>query len=1199
MSICSSLTQGILAFNISDLIPNGYINTIDVDRKNKTITMLPSDRMTVELQYSVTANTGTTLNDLSGGNTGGLGGLGGGAGSGIGQSIGASLQGDFEPTQSQFIFHICEAKTVLNKEITLTQDMINNGIIQDNSYIIGVFSITREKIDFSEEQIASLGRAGSDENGASPDSSGLIQTENAVKDNLFIEIIRDSRKYLYRADNFSGDNCFVNGSPDDLTDKKIRFKSQFKEEDNQKPFKVGDIIYITYIISTKDILRHAMYVSSFFYLFPGPYVTRIGQDRIKSWNFKPFSFLVFKKNDNLLPNIYDIKKYEEDYVFYQEKLNNSSLNDTERLNIEKERDAKLLMEKIECQRLTQSFWDSGLNLPYIKGFYIADKRGIFKISVDVGYSAELIIQSNKIKDQSWWNSFINDLISNNYGFSDGQIDFSNIESLKSLLQKGFVFDVSDHVNSCLSDNDKFGYQKDLAEALLKISSFDSKDPNSGLGCSNLDLEKNNINGKNLYDGSSVKFDFNKMSSILSGAYFVRDCNVIFNQDNIFNQGSSFLQADMFVRTPVFFNKFSSNSRIYMERFSPYLGLSPDGGIWVTTNAVSGDNISSYNHPSKKIASLVFTETSSQTLNYQILDDGIFRYDFEHLKEKISNNNNRKSVEDVSSLDIKLIGYDKILGNAPGHSFGIEVTKEMGKFRRGLTKDFYSKTFLPFIENEGYVSVSGLFDKRLKSLNIYYNYKKEPDQKDELYLYIVFPNKKAIIDNISLNKFEYSNRENIVSIHGGYYNDNSLIIKGEGLNFVNITKIEAVFLNEDSYSLNKVYAGISSTVFDKNGNWYIFYEDNQNSFEEYKTYNSSLDENGNVILDSSFTEISCIVSYDMGETWYDFKSVVRTVGNDSVRYPYAIMDNKNDIVHLFYIINDCLCHVSFNIKLFNLEDSFIRYRRPSKIGEKTDDNFGIDFFSENGRSIRKSISSVIVGDLNSDFLSYEMAVSQKRIKAGLTPRFSVISSKNIYNQKYDSNFVFDSYAPMIDRRGNLKVFYCQNDKMYIRSSFNDGCDWYSFGLEGFDLHKHSLNSQSSSIQFLSCVYKYQNDLIQLFYIVDNMIVAKFIENNIFDTNNSDLISKIYTSSFETVFIVGSIDQNVKQIMLSKDSIVLFPYYKEYIDYFNENFGVQVSNVTGFSFASGFDRFFYRNSNGYVSAFTLTSASPVLDTRLSYE
>jgi len=1198
MSVCSSLTQGILAFNISDLVPNGFINAVDTDRKNKTVKMLPSDRISVELQYTVTANTGTTLNDLAGGNTGGLGGLGGGAGSAIGQSIGASLQGDFEPTQSQFIFHVCDSTTILNKEIILTEEMISSGIIHDNSYIIGVFSITREKIEFTQEQINSFGRAGSELNGASPDINGLIQTENFVENNLFIEIIRDERKIIYRADNYIGGNCFVNSSRDDLTDKNIRFKSKFKKEDNQKDFVPGDKLYISYIISSKEILRHAIYVSSFFYLFPGPYAARIGQDRIKSWNFKPFSFLVFKNKSDVLPSPYDIRSYENDYLFYEQKLSDKSLSDSQRLSLEKEKNSKLLMEKIECQRLTQSFWDSGLNTPYIKGFYIADKRGIFKVSVDNGYSADIIIESSKIRDQSWWTSFITDFINNNYGFTNGEIDFSNIESLKSVLQKGFLFDISDHVNSCLDDNKKFGYQKDLAEALLKISSFINKD-NSGLGCSNLDFESNNVKGKELYDGSSVKFDFNKMSSILSGAYFVRDCNVIFNQENLFNQGSSFLQADMFIRTPIFFNKLSSKSRIYMERFSPYLSLSPDGGIWVTTNAVSGDSISSDVNQNKKTGIVVFTETSSQTLNYHILDDGIFRYDFENLKEKITNNHNKKEVENVSYLDIKLIGYDKILGNVPGYSLGMEITKEMGKFDRNLNKEFYSNSVLPFVVSGNDVIVGGISDKRIKSLKLYYKYIKEPQQKDEVSLFIVFPNKKAIIDNIILNKYQFDSDELYISFNVGYYNDNSFVIKGEGLKFVKITKIEAVFLKEDSYSLNKVYAGVSSAVIDSNGNWYVFYEDNQVSFEEYNTYNSSINEEGNFLSDSSFLEISCLVSYDNGETWYDFKGIVRTASNEVIRYPYAVIDKNNNVVNLFYIINDCLCHTSFSVKLFNKADSFIRYRRPLKIGYNTSDDFGIDFFSQDGRSMRKSISNIIVGDINSDFLSSEIDISKNRIKNNLNPRFRVVSSNNLYNEKYDSNFIYDFYSAMIDRQNNLKIFYCQNNKMFMKSSYTGGIDWNSFGIDGFDFHKYNNNSESSNIRFLSCIYKEKNDYVQFAYIVDDILVVKFIHNDILSSNDKDVLSKIYSLDFENIFVVGSIDQKIKQQILSDDSFLLFPYYENYIDYFNENFGIQISNISGFCFSSGFDRFFYRNSNGYVSAFTLTSASPVLDSRLSYE
>ncbi len=155
---CSSLTQGTLAYNNIDLIPNGFINEFDEDRTGNQIRQLPSSRMQVELQYSIRSDvTGTSLNNLSpGGNAGFLlGGLSAGAGFVLGAAIGCTLVGDIEPTRSTFVFHVCESVTKLNREIELTEEMLTkatfetDGLLEldfDNEYLLGVLGVTKDPI---------------------------------------------------------------------------------------------------------------------------------------------------------------------------------------------------------------------------------------------------------------------------------------------------------------------------------------------------------------------------------------------------------------------------------------------------------------------------------------------------------------------------------------------------------------------------------------------------------------------------------------------------------------------------------------------------------------------------------------------------------------------------------------------------------------------------------------------------------------------------------------------------------------------------------------------------------------------------------------------------------------------------------------------------------------------------------------------
>ena len=491
---CSSLTQGTLAYNNIDLIPNGFINEFDEDRTGNQIRQLPSSRMQVELQYSIRSDvTGTSLNNLSpGGNAGFLlGGLSAGAGFVLGAAIGCTLVGDIEPTRSTFVFHVCESVTKLNREIELTEEMLTkatfetDGLLEldfDNEYLLGVLGVTKDPIELTEDELAALGAGNEAIRGHNITQEGLIEADfqnydSTSSDNFFTEIIRDERKFQYRADNdISGDppagaNAFVSASPDDITDSKLKFVLPIFDTGTQigpsatgGQFKPGDKIYVSYVGVSKRILRQAIFCSSLFFLFPGFKTERIGEDQVKAWNFRQYSFRV-NKDVSLKANLEDLQ--------HDDRIN----ADPELTEEEKEQQRRL--EFIEGQRLVEALNDTKNQTPFIRGIYFADIRGILSFDLTAGGEPDLLVPAAEIQDQVWWQSFINGLIDFGPGFdSDGNFDPE--EPGSNRLLKGFVFDVSNHVNSVCYDNDKFGYQRELASALADVSKLDSETPGTGL-----------------------------------------------------------------------------------------------------------------------------------------------------------------------------------------------------------------------------------------------------------------------------------------------------------------------------------------------------------------------------------------------------------------------------------------------------------------------------------------------------------------------------------------------------------------------------------------------------------------------------------------------------------------------------------------------------------------------------------------------
>lgn len=1220
MSRCAPFVQGVLAYSNSDLISNGFIPRTGTAR-DREVRVIPASRMAIELQYSVRSRvTGTTLNNLVGG--AGLGGLlgtlGGGAGFILGQSLGASLIGDLEPTQSTFIFHLTEADTRINRAITVTEEMLraarsSGGVIRHrvNDYIIGVLGVTRTPIVFTNEEQENIGAATGARRGWSVTQDGAVLAsfgdfDPSSERNLFVKRVIDERKFDFRGDNYLSNDesqVFINNGEDDLTDRIIEIKfPQYllatgnrepgdplpsnKEEAEKAPLVAGDRIYITYSAATNRLIRQAILVKSFFFLFPGGIVERIGEDEVQAWNFRPYEFKVLK-NHNVKFATNPVRANIRDLQRDETILKDETLTD-------EQKSRQLRTENIESMRLVEVLNNSRTNRPFIKGFYAIDIRGIISVSgLKTGSErVDVLIPAQSIRDQQWWNSVIGSFDLNRPGYTNGElVDPSRANS----VLRGFVFDVSNHVNALCFDSEKLGYQRELAEAISRVSRPDPEDNTKGVGFPNLDLIYNRLPDRNKYDLSSAVFEPMRMSSIEGGSYFVRDCNKFFTNQTV--------QADMFIRTPFFFDNFGERTRVYVERFTPQFPMERDGGIWVfSTPSTSIDQSMTVDeHPYNKLSYLVFNADNADgdsTLRYFKFEDNILRnqlYRTELDPIAIDRIHEKSNIDEVTQDSVKVLGYDFILGNQPGYSGGREISTDKGKIALGkrTASDTYEIKSLDFVQNseEPTVTVSGLMGAKTTSIKIKYGIKPGFLRNPNRLMSLIFPNEGNVIDNIAVPWVGDSTSfgEYTIVIDTRNHSDELFRLNGDVVRYMDIRAIDAVVFKEEAYQQCKVVSSISSTCFDKSGNWFLFYEDDLAFEGEYgdQPIEIGIEEN---------KEISCLFSPDEGDTWIDFKGIVQTFGNEKISDPLVISNQSTNSIHLFCIINDALVHKSISPKLFDASDAFKAYRRPLAFTEGTDELAGLSHFTEDGIQLRQSPLNIVIGNVRGEYLSRQLSISSSRRLNNLFPRITL----NGDLRDFDEGFASQDYFVFQDKKGSLNVVYAANGAVFVRTSNDEGRTWEEVYKEETDIfiHKNSSIQEAREVSHIGGVYDPKTGNINIAYIVDEMMFYKSFDGS-FLTKDYEFLRQLnegkMKGSLSPIFIVGNIPDELRSSIASGDPTFKFPYPRSSTDIFNENMGISSVSPVGYVSSSGITRMFYKDSFGNIRGLCFEGSQVQLDTK----
>lgn len=1021
--------------------------------------------------------------------------------------------------------------------------------------------------------------------------------------NHFDSIVRDERKNRYRADNeFDRDkgHVFWNGNTDDLTDKKIRFVLSNEDPNAVGPpnlLKEGDKVYLSYSAAINPIFRHATANITNFFLFPSQDAYQLPPlDLVKEWNFKKFAFKV-RKDPTRRAALSDIANDAA-----VEKEITAAQNDASLTGPEKERKiaqfrTRILLDQIESQRLIESKLEKANRNPIIKGCYFADSRGLLFLDFKESNQPELLVPRSAIADQAWFDSFIEELALTGAMDDNGQLNLSNANNT---FFDDFLFDVSDHVNMIHYDNEKFGYERRFAKAISRCSVFNKNTTGTGVGAPNLDFVKNKTVGRDDYDLTSAKFD----SVPMQGTAHLFSCNVTFVYDLGFcNKGT--ISADMILRTPTFIAPMTKKTRIYVEQFSAQYALRKDGAIWVGTKPAFQENYGVTTDPKRDFGFVVYPDTANGVTKYRAFDNGTLNKELSELSYKLpSTGHSLPPIDDsLTEESIKRGGYDHLLGDQPGYFKGSEITTEDAQILMNkVSPSIVSVDKLPLIKSNetGRLSINGKPDRRIRKITITYypNSADFLDNKERL-LSFVFPNSKVVVDNIGVPyQGLLSSTPRKITANVRYVNDETWFIDGSILKNMEILSVEAESISEEDYAKYKIGASVVSTCFDPSGNWLIFYEDSKGN--EGSTINNGFNADGSHLQgplernlpglsDSAATEISCLFSSDYGSTWFDFKAIVRTVAGETVGAPYAFVDYFTRKVHLFFVLNNTLMHKLIDTSLFDCEDAFLGYKRPLRFDQTTEKGYGLYHFTPGGQTIREATSSIVVGNLNGDYLENEVEISKEMKKQGRTDA-RIISAGDYTN--YQEGFAEIDYFAFKDGAGQLKVMFVSNGKLYCRNSSNDGDSWFDVIPNGMYVHKNNSLQELKPISTLGVVLDIKKEFSYLTYQSEGMLFMRKFESSISQSTDTKIADVLSPDSkiAKPMFVVGALSQEAKLSIKNKDTAIVFPYSD--VDLFGDAFSISETPSLGYMTASGILRFFYKDAAGNFRAFSFYN-TPKMD------
>ncbi len=1258
MGICKPF--GLLAYNPRDLVPDGFVDPIllveypegvsptDNDLQNprpgqsfsqtddgiwiEKRRQLPANRLSIEIRFRTTQKSSNeSVLSAHGGELSGLGVLGGGAGV-VGLQIANNIfLGGITAGSTEFTFHLCESTTILNKRVEITDEIIQTGQIDMGDYVMSVLSVTDYSLMLTavQERFLGLKTPRTSYPGIAGSTNGLtgqfdgnifdsskpdVYYDGLEESNRFLTIVRDKRLFKFRADNktsrsyqyaFESDPDIFN----DLTTSIIQIETGQIGSD-YPVLKVGDPVFVTFVAVNKRVLRQLVKHKGTLFTGGGPAtieLLNIGATVI-AWNFAMAKWMMPED-----PN--------DDKVFL--------------LTAFPSKENPPIGEQVEGWRISEVIDNNQ------KQMFVGDQRGIGLFDINSKIFT-LLMARQDINDQAWFDTYL----------KDSRLANRNISELDD--STGSLFDISEHNNSVLFDQEKIPYFRPFALAIADVSKPSSDSPNTtGIGISNLDLVINGIPGLSSFDLSSAEFEPSGMSSVFPSAYGGEACstarsvggvvnyelaafyepsdplNATMNPGSLIPAKFGDIQIDWKLSTPFFLGRFGRKTRIFIERYtsdSLDFRTRSNSAIFVRTFSIDESPLAiDYNKDIDRTY-LVFSDANTTNISYHVFEDLIVR---ESLPLLGMDQNATHEKSDFTHNKFRVIGYDRLIGDMPSYSSGKKIVDDLFSVCFGgiSWSSVYEEVEL-FPSTNATLSPDGSLEmitnnERFGRIRIEYKIKSGSRLKkflndnngslpssvsesfksnvgiNDTFISLYFVNNDQVIDNIALSPEKES-----LTIDGTLYSGSPLRIQGDILSQVEITKVKADVTTSEKISKYIVNGRQLAMCIDANDTIFIFFFDEERD------------------------NISVAFSGAQGDLWYVNRDIIRLVKGELADLPYVMMNSSRDRIYLFYRLNGSFLMYKFiDPSWIECEDKDVIYERPEAFGKDSPDDLGLENYTSFGKDIRQETSYFVCGDKSDLFFTAEMEIAEARNQSNslLTIRFSSTSDEDTFDQ----SFANASYAVYRSQSGNNRLIYSVDGKIYIKKS-NNLTTWI-YEATNVTLHKNfltdNLETEDLSVENIQIIYNKERDLIYLLYFYRNALYLRmFYDNMLFDTSSSvksfpDIPGEGFswfstesmkeymtiTSAFDEVspfFLVGQMDQNVLDAIKKNDSdvVIRLMYPTGVIDQFvSANFAIdETSKPVGYFTAAGSCRIFYRTSDGDICGITFAGLSSIiLDCQLIYK
>jgi hypothetical protein len=190
--------------------------------------------------------------------------------------------------------------------------------------------------------------------------------------------------------------------------------------------------------------------------------------------------------------------------------------------------------------------------------------------------------------------------------------------------------------------------------------------------------------------------------------------------------------------------------------------------------------------------------------------------------------------------------------------------------------------------------------------------------DDIFMSIQFKSTNLVIDNISL---PLTLGKHQITIQTQFYNGNPIYFYSNFFQYMININISGVHTSNSLISPYLISTTQNATAIDGNVNIYVFY------------------------INSQTNNIDVAISYDNGDNWQKYTSLIRLLNTESVSQPVTIVDKNSNIIYLFYILNNSyLMMKKIDVKLFNCSDLFIIYQPLSSFTATSPNNDGLTAYS---------------------------------------------------------------------------------------------------------------------------------------------------------------------------------------------------------------------------------------------------------------